>query len=61
MPVKATKKTSGPPGSRVDVRTCRCVHDAQDEIYGRGKRVFNRAINKNGTYWRCTVCEAEQQ
>ncbi len=43
---------------RIDVRTkvlpCTCSHRAQDEMYGKGKRVMNWAKKASG--WRCTVC-----
>lgn len=37
---------------------CTCEHKAQDELHGKGMRVFNwakNANNKQGGY-RCTVC-----
>ena len=51
------KKVVETPGSRTSVRMCSCAHDVQDQLYGRSKRVFNRAKTKSGgTVWRCTVC-----
>lgn len=37
-----------------EVRPCRCRHEFQDEVYGKGMRV-HRAARKEGD-WRCTVC-----
>lgn len=54
------KKSSGPAGERTQIRSCSCAHAQQDVMYGRGKRLFNRGLSKSGVYWRCTVCEAEQ-
>lgn len=36
---------------------CVCIHDTQDRIHGRGKRVHN--VTKAGTA-RCTVCKIEK-
>lgn len=36
------------------IATCTCTHKGQDELHGRGKRVFN--LGK--TSYRCTVCKA---
>lgn len=36
-------------------RACKCKHTYQDEVYGKGVRVFNYA----GGSWRCTVCSHE--
>jgi len=33
---------------------CNCEHEYQDQKYGKGKRVANKAPKANG--WRCTVC-----
>ena len=38
----------------VKVLKCKCSHEAQDEIYGKGMRLHNHA-NKDDK-WRCTVC-----
>lgn len=35
---------------------CTCIHNTQDEIHGKGKRVFNE--RKSGSF-RCTVCKKE--
>lgn len=52
MPEKATETT-------VDLKSCKlitcvCKHEGQDEMYGKGKRVFNPAPSKKA--FRCTVC-----
>jgi hypothetical protein len=39
------------------VQSCTCVHKQQDEIHGKGRRVFNYA--KKNESWRCTVCKRE--
>jgi hypothetical protein len=41
---------------------CTCVHASQDEMYGKGVRVFNPCKKKQGTYTSamCTVCGKEQ-
>jgi len=38
---------------------CDCVHEYQDKIHGKGKRVHNFAKNANNKSggWRCTVCQ----
>jgi hypothetical protein len=43
---------------------CRCVHSYQDQKYGAGLRVHNRAketgkgATSNVIEWRCTVCSS---
>lgn len=36
---------------------CSCLHDHQDNTYGRGMRVHSRCF-KDGQNWRCTVCKS---
>lgn len=36
------------------ILSCNCVHLVQDELYGKGKRVFNK---KKDNKYRCTVCK----
>ena len=36
------------------IANCVCTHKVQDEMYGKGKRVFN--LGK--TNYKCTVCWA---
>lgn len=36
---------------------CSCEHTYQDQIYGKGNRVFN-AMGSDGKF-RCTVCGKE--
>lgn len=43
------------------IRPCTCVHEAQDDFYGKGLRVMNRHSPKSSVpQWRCTVCGKEQ-
>ena len=39
------------------VKPCSCIHEYQDETYGKGMRVFN--VRMGGKPPRCTVCEKE--
>ena len=34
---------------------CTCKHKEQDELHGKGKRVFNKTTNG----YKCTVCLRE--
>ncbi len=34
------------------IKDCTCVHEFQDQTYGKGRRYFNKGVNK----YRCTVC-----
>lgn len=43
---------------RCKVMSCSCRHNAQDEMYGKRKRVFNY-MDKDGG-WHCTVCGDER-
>jgi hypothetical protein len=46
----------------VRIRPCRCVHEYQDEKYGKGQRVHNLAKGKQGqAEWTCTVCKDRKQ
>ncbi len=36
------------------VFNCSCTHKAQDEIYGKGRRLFNMGKAN----YRCTVCKS---
>ena len=38
------------------IRNCSCSHAFQDEMYGKGKRVFNIGGKSNESAV-CTVCE----
>lgn len=38
---------------RIEILSCTCKHQSQDEIYGSGKRLHN--VNKKGEAF-CTVC-----
>ena len=35
------------------IMKCKCKHEGQDRIHGKGERVHNEAT----TGFRCTVCE----
>jgi len=39
---------------RAEILPCRCQHEQQDEMYGKGKRV-HCPTNTVGVF-RCTVC-----
>jgi hypothetical protein len=53
-PVAAT-----PTGNNTSILNCNCSSEYQDEKFGKGKRVHNKARTKSGTgsAWRCTVCD----
>jgi hypothetical protein len=36
------------------VKACKCKHEVQDEIYGKGQRLHN--LNPDGKIAYCTVC-----
>jgi len=36
------------------IKDCTCKHEAQDSMYGKGRRVMNDT--KDRTMVRCTVC-----
>lgn len=38
------------------IRNCKCKHEGQDKIHGKGRRVFNKLPHDKG--YRCTVCLA---
>lgn len=38
------------------IKKCSCPHTSQDELNGKGMRVFN--LNAKGN-WRCSVCTKE--
>ena len=41
------------------VMPCSCKHEQQDELYGKGRRVFNKTEKTPGEVWRCSVCRKE--
>jgi hypothetical protein len=41
--------------AQTGVINCTCVSKAQDEFYGKGKRLAN--MKKDGK-WKCTVCQS---
>jgi len=53
MAVKEKKSESA---QRTKVTSCSCENKSQDEMYGKGNRVFNKAGGKGAVKWRCTVC-----
>lgn len=44
-------------------RKCTCNSEFQDELYGKGIRLFNTCGDNKGkiTEYRCTVCGREQK
>lgn len=48
----AEPKQDTKPPSGSEIKPCTCKHKFQDDRYGKGMRVFNKA---QGGY-RCTVC-----
>jgi len=41
---------------------CKCEHEYQDVVYGKGNRVHNQAgSNDSRPAWRCTVCGDKKQ
>ncbi|QCG76296.1 hypothetical protein Cassandra_0226 [Pseudomonas phage Cassandra] len=38
-----------------NIKSCKCAHDFQDSVYGKGNRVHN--VFTKG--YRCTVCGKE--
>ena len=39
------------------VLKCKCQHEFQDSVYGKGYRVFNECMSgAKVTGYRCTVC-----
>ena len=41
------------------VMQCNCKHDSQDQLYGKGMRVFNEIGKTGNDGYRCTVCGKE--
>jgi hypothetical protein len=42
-----------------EILPCNCVHKGQDDLHGKGNRVFNeelRGANSNERSMKCTVC-----
>jgi len=40
---------------------CDCVHEFQDEKYGKHQRLHNSTLDdKKRPPWRCTVCKKEK-
>lgn len=40
---------------------CKCVHEAQDKLHGKGNRVFNAGGKNKETTFTCTVCSSSQE
>lgn len=43
---------------RTEILSCTCVHEDQDKIYGKGRRVHN--VNTKGEAF-CTVCSGNNR
>lgn len=45
------------------VRPCTCTNEGQDELYGKGNRLWNHASGKGSKpkRYRCTVCNITQE
>lgn len=44
------------------IMQCTCKREGQDQIHGKGNRVFNRTMKgklPTKPVWRCTVCKRE--
>ena len=42
------------------ILTCTCSHAGQDEMYGKGRRLFNpTGKNQTSDNYRCTICGKE--
>lgn len=41
------------------VMKCNCQHESQDELYGKGMRLFNECTVNGKDGYRCTVCGKE--
>lgn len=41
-------------GPKTKILPCICQHKAQDELHGKGNRVYNKTTSQ----YRCTVCAA---
>ena len=37
---------------------CSCIHEGQDKLYGKGKRVFNPMGLQGKSGYRCSVCKS---
>lgn len=45
-----------------EVKPCKCKNEYQDQKYGKGMRVHNKARDRQGEFTvnRCTVCNTER-
>jgi len=41
---------------KTKIMPCKCEHEYQDKIYGKGNRVHNESEAKSITTWGCTIC-----
>jgi hypothetical protein len=60
VPIGYTKNSNKEDGM---IMYCDCKHEGQDELQGKGKRVFNKTGKKFGEksfIYRCTVCGHEK-
>ena len=39
-------------GLKTKIFSCKCKHEAQDELYGKNMRLHNKTTSQ----YRCTVC-----
>lgn len=46
------------------IMKCTCKHEGQDELHGKGMRVWNKTTKgkaaSSADVWRCTVCRSEK-
>lgn len=49
--------------SNCTVKPCNCKNESQDELYGKGMRLMNKATAKGSKpkRYRCTVCCKEYE
>lgn len=43
------------------IMKCLCSHEQQDQMYGKGMRIFNACAGKTNVKYRCTVCKHEKE
>lgn len=42
--------------SSTAILSCKCSHEYQDTVYGKGRRLHNRSGKKENSHYACTVC-----
>jgi hypothetical protein len=40
----------------VKIVKCKCTHEGQDKLYGKGMRLANRGASADKPVYTCTVC-----